>query len=145
MMQKAFATFFPLSRATTGRAALWGKCPKALEHLPPLGGVDWSVVDLRPFLDEHGTVRGLQAKAHSCVIASSRREGSNPELPACGLWIASSVAPSRDDGGEKDLPSRPSSPIDRKSTRLNSSHVKTSYAVSCLKKKKKQVTGTDVR
>src|SRR5690606_24216736 len=28
-------------------------------------------------------------------------------------------------------------PADRKSTRLNSSHVKTSYAVFCLKKKKK--------
>src|SRR5215475_11655740 len=30
-----------------------------------------------------------------------------------------------------------SSPLDRKSTRLNSSHVKISYAVFCLKKKKK--------
>src|SRR5690606_41066018 len=30
--------------------------------------------------------------------------------------------------------------IDRKSTRLNSSHVKISYAVFCLKKKKKQET-----
>src|SRR5438874_9721696 len=29
-----------------------------------------------------------------------------------------------------------SSPIDRKSTRLNSSHVEISYAVFCLKKKK---------
>src|SRR6266511_2842368 len=29
-------------------------------------------------------------------------------------------------------------PQDRKSTRLNSSHVKTSYAVFCLKKKKKK-------
>src|SRR5436309_7062429 len=29
-------------------------------------------------------------------------------------------------------------PLDRKSTRLNSSHVKISYAVFCLKKKKKQ-------
>src|SRR5690606_40928103 len=29
---------------------------------------------------------------------------------------------------------------DRKSTRLNSSHVKISYAVFCLKKKKEQVT-----
>src|SRR5436309_12583583 len=28
-------------------------------------------------------------------------------------------------------------PVDRKSTRLNSSHVKISYAVFCLKKKKK--------
>src|SRR5207302_10663849 len=32
----------------------------------------------------------------------------------------------------------PVRPIDRKSTRLNSSHVKISYAVFCLKKKKKQ-------
>src|SRR5690606_41554562 len=31
---------------------------------------------------------------------------------------------------------------DRKSTRLNSSHVKTSYAVFCLKKKKRQVSHT---
>src|SRR5690554_7549138 len=29
--------------------------------------------------------------------------------------------------------------LDRKSTRLNSSHVRISYAVFCLKKKKKQV------
>src|SRR5690606_39313600 len=29
--------------------------------------------------------------------------------------------------------------IDRKSTRLNSSHVKNSYAVFCLKKKKKKI------
>src|SRR5438874_10570628 len=31
-----------------------------------------------------------------------------------------------------------SAPIDRKSTRLNSSHVEISYAVFCLKKKKKK-------
>src|SRR5204863_9630731 len=32
----------------------------------------------------------------------------------------------------------PSAVLDRKSTRLNSSHVEISYAVFCLKKKKKQ-------
>src|SRR5437870_6163341 len=32
---------------------------------------------------------------------------------------------------------RPDNPTDRKSTRLNSSHVAISYAVFCLKKKKK--------
>src|SRR5437868_9718766 len=31
--------------------------------------------------------------------------------------------------------------LDRKSTRLNSSHVSISYAVFCLKKKKKQIIG----
>src|SRR5690349_22528948 len=34
--------------------------------------------------------------------------------------------------------SPPDSPPDRKSTRLNSSHVESSYAVFCLKKKKKK-------
>src|SRR5690606_40356947 len=38
------------------------------------------------------------------------------------------------------VPVRPSPPRDRKSTRLNSSHVKISYAVFCLKKKKKKKT-----
>src|SRR5207302_3002237 len=33
--------------------------------------------------------------------------------------------------------------LDRKSTRLNSSHVKISYAVFCLKKKKKKNMNTD--
>src|SRR5439155_9075645 len=40
--------------------------------------------------------------------------------------------------GSRPLPSRwPPRPQDRKSTRLNSSHVAISYAVFCLKKKKK--------
>src|SRR5690349_23076426 len=39
--------------------------------------------------------------------------------------------------GLNGLPSRPSN-RDRKSTRLNSSHVEISYAVFCLKKKKKK-------
>src|SRR3989442_7094020 len=34
---------------------------------------------------------------------------------------------------------RPACRADRKSTRLNSSHVRISYAVFCLKKKKKQI------
>src|SRR6266700_5109707 len=34
---------------------------------------------------------------------------------------------------------------DRKSTRLNSSHVKISYAVFCLKKKKKSVPGNSLQ
>src|SRR5690606_40924440 len=34
--------------------------------------------------------------------------------------------------------------LDRKSTRLNSSHVKTSYAVFCLKKKKIKRRQTDI-
>src|SRR5436305_7169568 len=37
----------------------------------------------------------------------------------------------------RSMPSQPVAPRDRKSTRLNSSHVRISYAVFCLKKKNK--------
>src|SRR5690606_41954915 len=49
---------------------------------------------------------------------------------------------------ERTLSERgPRAPVgtDRKSTRLNSSHVKISYAVFCLKKKKKQQHANGVR
>src|SRR5690606_41484469 len=39
-----------------------------------------------------------------------------------------------------EIPSDIEEKLDRKSTRLNSSHVKISYAVFCLKKKKKNTT-----
>src|SRR5437868_12305764 len=45
------------------------------------------------------------------------------------------AAEARDDEGEQ-RPEGKAADIDRKSTRLNSSHVSISYAVFCLKKKK---------
>src|SRR5690349_23798628 len=39
---------------------------------------------------------------------------------------------------------RRTSPLDRKSTRLNSSHVEISYAVFCLKKKKKNKQDSNI-
>src|SRR3712207_8355212 len=41
-------------------------------------------------------------------------------------------------GGAKEVPASLEVRIDRKSTRLNSSHANISYAVFCLKKKKRQ-------
>src|SRR5207249_11655290 len=55
---------------------------------------------------------------------------SNSRSAGPGL-IASSVASSLRGAAQ---------PVDRKSTRLNSSHVSISYAVFCLKKKKKRKT-----
>src|SRR5690606_40823168 len=46
--------------------------------------------------------------------------------------------PPHDDGYARPSASRSPRCADRKSTRLNSSHVKISYAVFCLKKKKKK-------
>src|SRR5256886_4595398 len=52
----------------------------------------------------------------------------SPKFAMLGLWIFKSGGPSR----EGSIAS-----LDRKSTRLNSSHSQISYAVFCLKKKKR--------
>src|SRR2546427_7714917 len=51
----------------------------------------------------------------------------------------------RPGAGAAAAPAPGRSPTDRKSTRLNSSHSQISYAVFCLKKKKKKTTKTDER
>src|SRR5437588_2495760 len=54
----------------------------------------------------------------------------SPRHASCGSPTKTSICSSST--------SRPESSLDRKSTRLNSSHTVISYAVFCLKKKKKQ-------
>src|SRR5437773_3815863 len=63
------------------------------------------------------------------TLFRSREERGRGAPPAIGR--ASRRRPVREDG--QPYP-------DRKSTRLNSSHITISYAVFCLKKKKKKVT-----
>src|SRR5699024_11268280 len=53
----------------------------------------------------------------------------------CQSRRSASYAPNRLNGPEPEVRGRWQSPRDRKSTRLNSSHVSNSYAVFCLKKK----------
>src|SRR5438874_9815745 len=57
----------------------------------------------------------------------------NPRTP---LPRGCPLRASADSRGSCPRGARPLDKIDRKSTRLNSSHVETSYAVFCLKKKK---------
>src|SRR5690349_23272933 len=60
----------------------------------------------------------------------SRRNDARPRLAGARRYPASRH-------GHRDLRFGPAPVSDRKSTRLNSSHVEISYAVFCLKKKKK--------
>src|SRR5205814_4916888 len=77
----------------------------------------------------------------SSDLSSSTSGRSHPALQACSPWHSTPVR-SRTVRGP-----RAASPIfasvlasrDRKSTRLNSSHLGNSYAVFCLKKKRKRV------
>src|SRR5690606_39980877 len=92
---------------------------------------------------------GMAATVSCCSpLPSSPSPVSSPEPPRPPRPPASVRSPSSNKGppappAPSPLPSlSPSAPLgsvpplDRKSTRLNSSHVKISYAVFCLKKKK---------
>src|SRR6266571_6946697 len=76
-----------------------------------------------PTVPASGIQRGLNrlALGHVGRVAQFRRAGARPTA-----WLPLSATAERGTGGE----------VDRKSTRLNSSHMSISYAVFCLKKKK---------
>src|SRR2546426_12700531 len=63
-------------------------------------------------------------------------------LPICTIstWRASFRPPAMRSGTKLRYPQLNTRVLDRKSTRLNSSHLVISYAVFCLKKKKKKET-----
>src|SRR5690606_4695483 len=88
--------------------------------------------DLR-LLGERGDVAQLMQAADFLVLPSSLEGMSNVLMEAMSLGcpvVASAV------GGNTELVEDGATGLlDRKSTRLNSSHVKSSYAVFCLKKK----------
>src|SRR5205814_9785294 len=94
--------------------------------LPPLTS---SLFPYTTLFRSHGVKTENQASAlHAASLAC-------PALPTCGLALAESerMLPGLIDRIEA-LCARPQ--VDRKSTRLNSSHLGISYAVFCLKKKK---------
>src|SRR5690606_39786355 len=66
------------------------------------------------------------------VLKQSRQAPMSTLLQSDGTKFVQSLA---DQQASMEL-ARPGIGLDRKSTRLNSSHVKRSYAVFCLKKKK---------
>src|SRR5215475_15478732 len=69
-----------------------------------------------------------------------RRPPRSTLFPYTTLFRSRPPEPRR--GHHAEAPAAPPDRRDRKSTRLNSSHVKISYAVFCLKKKKKKKTET---
>src|SRR5207302_2664044 len=76
------------------------------------------------------------ALAEPTSTFGSRKFGSCRKTCDRAFWLNFDAHPAQD---ESDVSLRICSREDRKSTRLNSSHVKISYAVFCLKKKKGNV------
>src|SRR5436190_17630502 len=67
-----------------------------------------------------------------------RRPPRSTLFPYTTLFRSGRSVRNRGDAGSRPRPGSWTRPRDRKSTRLNSSHTVISYAVFCLKKKKKQ-------
>src|SRR5689334_23945672 len=81
------------------------------------------------------------------VAGPQRRRDERPRAAAVGARVDAGVGvdgrqqrPRRVSGDRERCERRPETSEDRKSTRLNSSHSSISYAVFCLKKKKKKTT-----
>src|SRR5437870_7779098 len=72
-------------------------------------------------------------RSHRAGRGAARREGHDPRSRPAGRIGGRG---SDRQGGSRDYGLRLRHGTDRKSTRLNSSHVAISYAVFCLKKKK---------
>src|SRR3712207_8024749 len=85
-----------------------------------------------PTLFRSSTAATLSAMLPSHLSSGGLFAGENPQPGLPGLPRAAPGAPLGVDDGEAG-PAQ-----DRKSTRLNSSHANISYAVFCLKKKKKK-------
>src|SRR5690606_5585998 len=118
----------------TGRAGNEGglqrDSPKATGTLSPAGGVL-----LKEIQDLQGIVPAgktpLRA-GRAGVLGAGEVSGGPPQPPERERPRGQRSDPVR-------VPRRLHRELDRKSTRLNSSHVKNSYAVFCLKKKKKTI------
>src|SRR5207302_10596659 len=97
-------------------------------RLPPISTL-FPYTTLFRSIHEQEPARFFPARTNPSDPAGTRRVGS------CGRRDQRPARPDREQwtsgGSETDR-----SDLDRKSTRLNSSHVKISYAVFCLKKKK---------
>src|SRR5690606_39483022 len=94
-------------------------------------------------------VTGVQTCALPISSGGEERRASAPAEPSSQrvgrdqlLLEARGVGLERKDGRvvlrDVDLEVAPGEILDRKSTRLNSSHVKSSYAVICLEKKRRE-------
>src|SRR5688572_30894106 len=82
----------------------------------------------RSTLFPHTTLFRSHYKRHKCYSTPRRSRVLVRERLCRRRWLPENASPDTDPGLE---------PGDRKSTRLNSSHSQISYAVFCLKKKKK--------
>src|SRR2546426_1687238 len=75
---------------------------------------------------------------YTTLFRSAYAVDSRPTTPVSSFWYSAATLSAIAPPIEQPITTGSSSSRDRKSTRLNSSHLVISYAVFCLKKKKKK-------
>src|SRR5699024_967276 len=85
---------------------------------------------------EHGAWQGLDPAGLAAVVSAAVHEGRRDDDRAPELIVDAAVDAALEATFRTASALQAAESRDRKSTRLNSSHVSTSYAVFCLKKKK---------
>src|SRR2546427_5077816 len=83
---------------------------------------------------------GIACLMASRTVRPGSAESARPEMTRLPVVVADNRRPPGCVVRSKDLPVLQAKARDRKSTRLNSSHSQISYAVFCLKKKKKKIS-----
>src|SRR5690554_5487287 len=107
----------------------------------PLGAYDQALWQTKKLLDEHRIdfVPAINEDLAATIILGSQQVETDADKQVdgvFGLWYGKGPGVDRAGDALKHGTTYGSSPHgDRKSTRLNSSHVRISYAVFCLKKK----------
>src|SRR5256885_6288715 len=95
------------------------------------------------FFNDPATTEIYTLSLHDALpISSATPLRAVPEAPPGRSARAVRPARPRHCGSSHSRGARPGREVDRKSTRLNSSHLVISYAVFCLKKKKNETTPT---
>src|SRR5690606_40725200 len=97
---------------------------------------------LQPARATLGSTHRMEARWPACPDSTCRTFRSTSCSAATIGSLASLVLPTTRTIGRSCM--KPHASTDRKSTRLNSSHVKISYAVFCLKKKKQKPENQDI-
>src|SRR5438477_5900835 len=113
-----------------------------LKDAPELGAIEvrrglfgsWSVVRL--------TKAGHQTNAGGQHVVVAQAPGAEVTPSAAAQRAPAAPGGGGGAGGAVSAPPSPLLEIDRKSTRLNSSHMSISYAVFCLKKKNPSMVAT---
>src|SRR5206468_8254435 len=122
------------------RNARLKRCPVALIGLGKLGGRELTYgSDLDVVFVAEDKVQRQLPKLQKLAVDMMDLLGAQTEL-GIAFVIDARLRPDGEKGLLKAIPSS-----DRKSTRLNSSHDQISYAVFCLKKKKKKQKATKKR